>query len=120
MPQKVFGAFYNVFNVDLMSRLQKNKNSRCLFEIIHIIRFEMHMARPDKSENSFETVLGFWFQKKIYYCMRIIITCGLYIFYPIFSAVYNQKWLILRSKQGNLGLKSAVYYKERVILARVQ
>jgi hypothetical protein len=37
-----------------MNGLQKKnlkKKSRWLFEIIHIIRFEMHMDRPDKSEN---------------------------------------------------------------------
>jgi hypothetical protein len=37
-----------------MSGLQKNaknKFSQVLFEIIHIIRFEMHMDRLDKSEN---------------------------------------------------------------------
>jgi hypothetical protein len=29
----------------------KKKISRWLFEIIHIIRFETHMERPDKYEN---------------------------------------------------------------------
>jgi hypothetical protein len=33
--------------------IQKKINSRRLFELIHIIRFEMHMDRPDKSENIF-------------------------------------------------------------------
>ena len=42
----------------------------------------------------------------------------LYIFYPIFSGVYNQERLILKTicvctKQGNVGLKSAVYDQER-------
>ena len=32
------------------------KKSRWLFEIIHIIRFEMHMDRRDKSEN----IVGIW------------------------------------------------------------
>ena len=34
---------------------KKNFFSRWLFEIIHIIRFEMRMDRPDKSENTFGT-----------------------------------------------------------------
>jgi len=39
----------------LLSGLQKNPKeiSQWLFEIIHIIRFEMHMDWPDKSENIF-------------------------------------------------------------------
>jgi hypothetical protein len=38
-----------------MSGLQKNPKeiSQWLFEIIHIIHFEMHMDWPDKSENIF-------------------------------------------------------------------
>ena len=50
IPKKVFGAFDYVFH--MMSGLQTNSKiffSRWLFEIIHIIRFEMHMVRPDKS-----------------------------------------------------------------------
>ena len=31
----------------------QEKKSRWLFEMIHIIRFEMHMDRQDKSENIF-------------------------------------------------------------------
>ena len=48
-------TFDNIFHVDLMRGLQKcvKKNSRWLFEIIHIIHFEMHMDWPDKSENIF-------------------------------------------------------------------
>jgi hypothetical protein len=34
-----------------LQKKNKKKKSRWLFEIIHIIRFEMHMDRPDKSEN---------------------------------------------------------------------
>ena len=41
-----------------MSGLQNNtKISQWLFEIIHIIRIEMHMDRPDKSENILDIIL---------------------------------------------------------------
>ena len=57
IPQKVFGAFDNVFHDYSMSGLQKKckkkRISQWLFEIIHIICFEMHMDRPDKSEDTF-------------------------------------------------------------------
>jgi hypothetical protein len=36
-----------------LQKYEKKKKSRALFEIIHIIGFEMHMDRPDKSENIF-------------------------------------------------------------------
>ena len=56
--------------------------------------------------------------------MRAIITRGLYIFYPIFSAVYNQERLILQTieghKEGKLGLKSGIYNQERVMMARLR
>ena len=38
---------------DGIAKICKKKNSWWLFEIIHIIHFEMHMDRPDKSENIF-------------------------------------------------------------------
>ena len=31
--------------------MQKEKNLKALFEIIHIICFEMHVDKPEKSEN---------------------------------------------------------------------
>ena len=31
------------------------------------------------------------------YRTRAMITRGLYIFYPIFTAVYNEEWLILQT-----------------------
>ena len=53
--------------------------------------------------------------------MRAIITGGLYIFYPIFTAVYIVERLILQTiyvlkKEilRFLGLKSAVYNQERL------
>ena len=39
-------------------KMQKKKISQWLFQIIHIIRFEMNMDRPDKSENIF----WIWYQ----------------------------------------------------------
>ena len=36
-----------------------------------------------------------WTKKVIIYRTRTIISHGLYIFTPFFSAVYNQEWLIL-------------------------
>ena len=51
------------------------------------------------------------------YRTRAIISRGLYIFYPIFSAVYIQKRLILQTvyvlKSGNSSKISAVYNQER-------
>ena len=44
-------------------------------------------------------------------------------FTPFFSAVYNQEQLILDNlctKQGNVGLKSAPYNQERVIMECVR
>ena len=45
LEPKVLHSFENIFHVDLMKELQKykKKNSQWLFEIIHIIRFEMRM-----------------------------------------------------------------------------
>ena len=49
--------------------------------------------------------------------MRAIISRGLYIFYPIFTAVYIQKRLILQTdyvlKSGNSSKIAAVYNQER-------
>jgi hypothetical protein len=42
--------------MDCKNIKKKKKNSQWLFEIIHILRFEMLMDRPDKSENTF----GIW------------------------------------------------------------
>ena len=44
--------FVKVMPVDF-KKMQKKIFSRWLFFKIHIIRFEMHMDRPDKSENIF-------------------------------------------------------------------
>ena len=46
------------------------------------------------------------------YRTRGIINRGLYIFYPIFTADYNQERLILFTKQEILGLDSTVYNQE--------
>ena len=46
------GRFMGSWKPKRVAKICK-KNSRWLFEIIHIIRFEMHMDRPDKSENIF-------------------------------------------------------------------
>ena len=59
------------------------------------------------------------------YRTRAMISRGLYILYPIFTAVYNQEWLNnirdnLSTKQGNSSKKSAVYNQERGIMARVR
>ena len=50
--KKVLHTFDNFFPVYLINGLQKFF-SQWLFEIIHIILFEMHMDRLDKSENIF-------------------------------------------------------------------
>jgi hypothetical protein len=49
--KKFFPAFDNIFHVYLMNGLQKMQNDG--FLKIHFICFEMHMERPDKSENTF-------------------------------------------------------------------
>ena len=58
-----------------------------------------------------------WWTDKMMYCTQTIISRSLYIFTPFFSAVYNQERLSITdnlcTKQGNVGLKSAVYYQER-------
>ena len=57
------------------------------------------------------------------YCTRAIISRGLYNFYPIFTAVYVQKLLILQTiwllSKEILQKKSEVTNQERVIMARV-
>ena len=57
IDKKFFLAFDNVFHVYLMRGLQKNEKwfFSVAFFLIHFIRFEIHMDRPDKSENTFGT-----------------------------------------------------------------
>ena len=54
------------------------------------------------------------------YHPRAIISCGLYIFYPIFQCgLYCRAVNItdnLCTKQGNVGLKSVVYNQEQAIM----
>ena len=51
------------------------------------------------------------------YRTRAIITRGLYIFTPFFTAVYNQERLILQTiyvlKRGNSSKNAVVYNQER-------
>ena len=60
------------------------------------------------------------------YCTRAIVTRGLYILTPFFTAVYIVERLVLQTiyvlnKEilQFLGLKSAVYDQEQVIMARI-
>ena len=57
IAKKVYVTFDNVFHAYLMSGLKKYANFffTVAFFKIHFIRFEMHMDRPDKSENIFGT-----------------------------------------------------------------
>ena len=66
-------------------------------------------------------VIGHAWVYHICISMRVIISCGLYICYPIFQWGYIVKWLILQAiyvqnKESIqfLGLKSAVSNQERV------
>ena len=65
-----------------------------------------------------------WTLAILSYHMRAIITRGFYIFYPIFTVVYNEElqtiYVLNKETLQFFSLKSAVYNQERVIIARVR
>ena len=56
----------------------------------------------------------------IKYRTRAIISRGLYFFYPFFTEAAAYTADNLCTKQGNVGLKSTAYKRERLMIARVR
>ena len=101
------------FSTLLRMDVRKSGPNPCKFDLGSLLLrlFDTYMSIIKLLHNGAQIFSKSHLYSEIVYHTRAIITHGLYIFTPIFSAVYNQE---------NVGLKSVVYNQERVIMAGVR